>query len=156
MAAVIVREPLADDQPQPEEGWQVGAFEVPVQVGRGVKESILEHVGGVDPAVKPRVHPQLDHAAQAVSVALEQVGQGLSVASAEPRHQMLGVAAIVRHRCPPLYSIYMRSAAFAGQVRPRRPRPGRSPAAPGDRDPPRQTGITEDGRRAPTSSQTPG
>ena len=94
------RQPLAHDQPQPEEGRQLRAPEVAVQAGRGVEERVLEHVGGVEPALEPRVHAQLDHPAQAIPVALEQVRQRLAVAAAEPLDELLGVARIIRHDSP--------------------------------------------------------
>ena len=48
------RQPLAHHQPQPEEGRQLRAPEVAVHTRRGVQERVLEHVGGVDPALEPR------------------------------------------------------------------------------------------------------
>ena len=74
------RQPLAHDQPQPQEGRQLRALEVTVQPGGDVEERVLEHVGGVDPALKARIHAQLDHPAQPLPVTLEQVRQRLAVA----------------------------------------------------------------------------
>ena len=90
----------ADDQPQPQEGRQPGVLEVAVQAGRSVEEGVLEDVRGVDPALKPSIHAQLDHATQPVAVALEQVGQRLAVASAEPLEEIVGITGIVRHGSP--------------------------------------------------------
>ena len=92
------RQPLAHDQPQPEERRQLRPLEVAVQAGRGVEERVLEHVGGVDPALEPCIHAQLDHPAQAVAVTLEQVRQRLAVAAAKPLQEWtesLGSFAII-------------------------------------------------------------
>ena len=67
-----------------------------------VEEGVLEHVGGVEPALEPRVHAQLDHPPQPVAVALEQVRQRLAVAAAEPLDELAGVGRIVRHDSPPI------------------------------------------------------
>ena len=100
VAPVADRQPLAHDQPQPEERRQLRALEVAVQAGGGVEERVLEHVGGVDPALEPRIHAQLDHPVQPIPVALEQVRQRLAVAAAKPLDEMEGIARIVRHESP--------------------------------------------------------
>ncbi len=66
----------------------------------GVEECVLQDVGGVDPALKSCIHAQLDHSAQSISVALEQVRERLSVALAEPLLEMDGIARIIRHNSP--------------------------------------------------------
>ena len=53
-----------------------------IQIGSGVEEGVLEHIGGVHAALQSCIHPQLDHAAQPIPMALEQVRQRLRVAPA--------------------------------------------------------------------------
>jgi len=48
----------------------------------------LKHAGGVDPAMKPRVHADLDHPFKAVAVPLEQVGQRPAIPGSEPLEQV--------------------------------------------------------------------
>src|SRR5262249_6434244 len=73
------------------EGRQVRPPEIAVQAGGGVEEPVLEHVGGVEPALDPRVHAELDHPVEAIPIALEQVGERLAVAGAEPLDELPGV-----------------------------------------------------------------
>ena len=68
--------------------------------GRGVKEGVLENVGGIDSVLEPCIRAQLDHAAQPIAVALKQVGQRLLVTAAEPLDKIVGIAEIVRHGSP--------------------------------------------------------
>ena len=67
------RQAIADDQSQPEEHRQPGIAQIALHPLRQVEEAVLEHVGGVDPTLEPRVHAQLDHPPQAVAVPLEKV-----------------------------------------------------------------------------------
>src|SRR5262249_34546243 len=53
--------------------------------------------GSIDPALKPCIHPQLDHAAEPIPVALEQVCQRLPVARAQPLDERVGIGWVVRH-----------------------------------------------------------
>ena len=73
---------------------------VTVQSGRRVEEGVLEHVGGVAPGLKACIPAQLDHAAQPIPVALEQVRRRLAVARLEPLNEMEGIARIVRYDSP--------------------------------------------------------
>jgi hypothetical protein len=66
--------------------------------------------------LKPSIHAQLNHAAQPISVALEQVRQGLSVACAETVDELAGIARVVCHGQSP-YLFNMRAGAIAGQGR---------------------------------------
>src|SRR5262249_41375672 len=52
---------------------------------------VLQYVGGVDPALDPWVHPEVDHPVKAIPIMLEQVRQRLAVAGAEPLDQLPGV-----------------------------------------------------------------
>jgi hypothetical protein len=61
---------------------------VTVQSGRRLEERVLEQVGSVAPGSKACVHTQLDHAAQPIPVALEQVRQRLAVTRPESLNEM--------------------------------------------------------------------
>src|SRR5262245_56052442 len=73
---------------------------VTVQSGRRVEEGVLEHIGGVAPGLKTCVPAQLDHAAQPIPVALEQVRRRLAVARPDPLNEMEDIARIVRDDSP--------------------------------------------------------
>jgi hypothetical protein len=105
VAAVGDGQPLGHDQTQPEEWRQIRAPEVAVQASGGVEKPVLEHAGGVEPALDSRVHPQLDHPVEAIPVALEQVRERLSVAGAEPLDELLGVGRVGWHVETSLYHL---------------------------------------------------
>jgi hypothetical protein len=75
-------------------------LKVAVQPGRDVEKRNLQHVRGVDPALKARVQPQLDHAAQSVAVVLERVGRRLVVIGLQPFKDIEGFARIIRDDIP--------------------------------------------------------
>ncbi len=89
------RQPIADDQPEPEEHRHLGIAQIALDPARQVEESVLEHVGGVDPTLEPRVHAQLDHPPQAVAVPLVQLGERTAVAGPEPLEDGDGFAGCV-------------------------------------------------------------
>jgi len=59
---------------------------------RQVEEPALKHVGGVEPALEPRVQAQSDRSSQAIAVPLEQVGQCPSIAGSELLDHVDGLA----------------------------------------------------------------
>jgi hypothetical protein len=69
-------EPLAHDQTEPEEQRQGGLVQVLGQPLGDFQESVLNDVGGVHPRLEATVEAHFDHAAEAVTVAGKDVGQG--------------------------------------------------------------------------------
>jgi hypothetical protein len=84
MATVVDCQPFTDDEPKPQEGRQLGVSKIVLEPGRHVQESVLQNVGGVNPALESRIHAHLDHPAEAVAVLLIQVDQRLAVTAAKP------------------------------------------------------------------------
>ena len=73
-------QPLADDQPQPQEQRQLRVGQVVGELGDGVHERVLEDVGRVDPALEPAVEPGIDHPPQPGAVPDQRLAGGRSVA----------------------------------------------------------------------------
>jgi hypothetical protein len=96
VVAVQPRQLLADDQPQPEEERQPGGAEVLAQPLDHLDVGVLDHLGGVEAALEPRVEAQLHQAAQAGAVAGEErlPGPGLL-------EQGGGLRRILGHEHPP-------------------------------------------------------
>ena len=78
------RQSPADVQPQPEQGLELRVGQVRVEVAGDVEERLLEHVRGIEPGPKPRVHAQLDHPPEPIAMVVEQLRQRLGVAGAKP------------------------------------------------------------------------
>jgi hypothetical protein len=92
VVAVDHRQPIADDQSQPEKHRQPGIAQVALHPLRHFQEAVLKHVERIDPTIKPRIHAQLDHPPQAVAVPLEQVGQRPAIPGSKPLEQADGFA----------------------------------------------------------------
>jgi hypothetical protein len=95
VAAVQERQALADDEPQPEEEGEVGFAAVLRQAGHGLDVGVLDHVGGIDPALEPAVQTQGDHPPQPVAVAVEQGPPRLRVTRCGTAEQPAHLAGIV-------------------------------------------------------------
>ena len=107
------RQPIADDQSQPEKHRQLGVAQIALHPLRQVEEAVLKHVGGVDPTLKPRVHAQLDHPPQPVAVPLEQVGERPAIPGSEPLDQADGLARWIFYDVA--HTLYWRTGAGSGQ-----------------------------------------
>ncbi len=92
------RQPIADHQSHPEEYRELGIAQITLQPLRQVEEAVLEHVGGIDLALEPRVHAEFDHPPQAVPVPLEEIGEHRAFPSSEPLEQANGLARWVIHQ----------------------------------------------------------
>jgi hypothetical protein len=57
-----------------------------VEPRRDVDECVLHHVGCVEPPVRPRIEPELDHPAQAVAIPRQQFDRRLAVTPLGPLH----------------------------------------------------------------------
>ena len=75
VAAVLLQQPLAGEEPQPEEERHRRVVEVLRQPADRIEHRLLDDVGGVDPPLEPPVQPQGDHAAQAVAMPGQQLAQ---------------------------------------------------------------------------------
>ena len=64
VVAVRLGQPLADDQPQPQEQRQPRVGQVRRELGDGVHQSVLEDVGRVDPSADPAVQAGVHHPPQ--------------------------------------------------------------------------------------------
>jgi hypothetical protein len=91
------RKPIADHQSHPEEYRELRIAQITLHPLRQVEEAVLEHIGGVDPALEPRVHAEFDHPPQAVSVPLEELGEHLAFPGPEPLEQANGLARRIIH-----------------------------------------------------------
>jgi hypothetical protein len=81
MLAVNAQEPLARNQPQPEEERNLRFLPgILGQLLHQVQKRLLEHVRRVHPTLKPPIEPQPDHLPQPFSVAVKQARQRLCVA----------------------------------------------------------------------------
>jgi hypothetical protein len=86
--AVLLQDPLADQEPEPEdEGHRPRLAGVLGQASGGIEERLLDHVGGVDPALQPRVEPQDGHLAQPGPVPLQELPPELLVSVSSPLDQ---------------------------------------------------------------------
>ena len=74
-----VREPLADDQPQPQERRELRLPQVIVQPPGDIQIRFLDHVRRVEPSPEPPVQAQVDHPAEPVTVPLEQLREGQAI-----------------------------------------------------------------------------
>ena len=80
-----VREPLADDQPQPQEWRELRVLQVIVQPPRGIQIRFLNYVRRVEPSPEPPVQAQVDHPQEAIPMPLEQLRERRAIPrSGEP------------------------------------------------------------------------
>jgi len=79
-AAVDPPEPVAREQPQPQEQRHLRLAEVVRELGHRFQVRFLEHVGRVHAALEPVVEPQGDHPPEAVVVVGQERGPGGVVA----------------------------------------------------------------------------
>jgi hypothetical protein len=97
MPAMEVDQFLADAQPEPEKGRQLGIAQVLVQPRGDVEERLLEDVRGIQPGLESRVHTELDHSAEPLAVDLEQLDQRLRAAGTESLNQFIALDRVVAH-----------------------------------------------------------
>ena len=76
------RQPLAGDEAEPEKWGQPRVGGVLGGAAKDLDLGFLEHVGGVNAALKPAVHSQSNHPPQLVAMAGEQLGQGVRIPDA--------------------------------------------------------------------------
>src|SRR5262249_25192331 len=107
---VQVPELVPRDRAEPEEEWCVGLIDIRTEVPPGLEANILDDVGGVDPALEPRVQAEAHHPAQPRSVPLDQLRPASGVAGGGSLHQGLVIARFSRHLLPPDIIIGARAA----------------------------------------------
>ena len=89
---MLLQQPLAGQEPEPEEERHRRVLEVLRQPPGGVEVGLLDHVGGVDPALEAAVEPQGDHPPQPVAVPRQQLRPGPLVAPRGLLDQAVDVA----------------------------------------------------------------
>ena len=82
---VLVHQPLAGQEPEPEEERHRGILEILRQPPGRIEARLLEDVGRVDPALQPPVEPQGDHATQPLAMPAQQLSQSSLI----PAHGLL-------------------------------------------------------------------
>ena len=95
--AVHPHEPLAGEEPQPEEERHVRLPGVLGQPGGGVDVGLLDDIGGIDPALQAAVEPQRDHPPQAVARPHQQGAPGRLVPLCRPPEQASRLARFAGH-----------------------------------------------------------
>jgi hypothetical protein len=90
-------QPLAREEPQPQEERQRRVGGVFLEAPRHVEAGVLEHVGRVEPALQPAVQPHAHHLLQSAAVPLEQLGQCPAVPAEGALQKNLVIAVIAWH-----------------------------------------------------------
>jgi hypothetical protein len=99
-------------QPHPEQGLELGVGAVGIEIAGQVEVGLLEDVRGIEARPQAVVHAELDHAPQPLAIAVEQLGQRLAVAGAEPVDQVRHLVGSLVHEGAP--TPYLRAEAEAG------------------------------------------
>jgi hypothetical protein len=81
VATVHRRQPLARDETQPEKRRQARVSGILCGALKDLELGLLEHVGGVNPALKPTIQSEPNHSLQLVAMAGKQLGKRLRVAA---------------------------------------------------------------------------
>ncbi len=100
------RQPLAGQEPEPEEDRHGLGPRVVPELTRQVEIRLLEHVVRVDPSQELPVQPDAHHLLQAIAMPAEEGGQRRGVALAGPADELVvaGLVTPVVHRAAPFRS----------------------------------------------------
>jgi hypothetical protein len=94
------RQPLPDDEPQPQKQRELRIAQVLLQALGHLDVGLLDHVRGVQARLEAGIEAYLHHAAQPVAVPGEQRVQGLAVSCPGTLDQVHGLGRVVVHQAP--------------------------------------------------------
>jgi hypothetical protein len=95
-------QPLAGDQPQPQEDRDRGVRDILTGAPSDVEVGLLQDVGGIDPPLEPPIEPQPHDPPQPIATPGEERDQRSLIATLDALEQVIEVAGVGDHgRAPP-------------------------------------------------------